>query len=172
MHSLSGNLKLATGRGVISGFDLDRLMRTGDGTGGTTVFDEVAASFVIKDGDMRGDDLKMTMPLATATGRGRIGLGARDIDYLFTPVLLQGESRRGLAIPVRIRGPWSSPKIRPDLDKAIDLNFKEEREKLDREMDRFVEKEIDRFVEKELGVKVEEGKSLEDAIKEEVQEKA
>ena len=163
MHSLSGNLKLATGRGVISGFDLDRLMRTGDGTGGTTVFDEVAASFVIKDGDMRGDDLKMTMPLATATGRGRIGLGARDIDYLFTPVLLQGESRRGLAIPVRIRGPWSSPKIRPDLDKAIDLNFKEEREKLDRE--------IDRFVEKELGVKVEEGKSVEDAIKEEVQEK-
>lgn len=171
MHSLSGNLKLATGRGVISGFDLDRLMRTGDGSGGTTVFDEVAASFVIKDGDMRGDDLKMTMPLATATGEGRIGLGARDIDYLFTPVLLQGESRRGLAIPVRIRGPWSGPKIRPDLDKAIDLNFKEEREKLEKKARKKLDKEIDRFVEKELGVKVEEGKSVEDAIKEDVQEK-
>ncbi len=172
MRSLSGNLKLATGRGVISGFDLDRLMRTGDGTGGTTVFDEVSASFAIKDGDMRGDDLAMSMPLATATGKGRIGLGARDIDYLFTPVLLQGENSRGLAIPVRIRGPWSGPSIRPDLEKAIDLNFKEERKKLEKKAREEVEREVDKFLEKELGVKVDEGRSVEDAIKDDVKKRA
>lgn len=172
MRSLSGNLKLATGRGVISGFDLDRLMRSGDGSGGTTVFDEVGASFAIKDGDMRGDDLTMSMPLATATGKGRIGLGARDIDYLFTPVLLQGENSRGLAIPVRIRGPWSGPSIRPDLEKAIDLNFKEERKKLEKKAREEVDREIDKFVEKELGVKIEEGQSLEDAIKDDVTKRA
>ncbi|MCQ0093664.1 AsmA family protein [Roseovarius sp. M141] len=172
MRSLSGNLKLATGRGVISGFDLDRLMRTGDGSGGTTVFDEVSASFAIKDGDMRGDDLNMSMPLATATGKGRIGLGARDIDYLFTPVLLRGENSRGLAIPVRIRGPWSGPSIRPDLEKAIDLNFKEERKKLEKKARDEVNKEIDKFVEKELGVKVQDGQSVEDAIKDDVTKRA
>ncbi len=172
MHSLSGNLRLATGRGVISGFDLDRLMRTGDGTGGTTVFDEVSASFAIKDGNMRGDDLNMSMPLATATGKGRIGLGARDIDYLFTPVLLRGESSRGLAIPVRIRGPWSGPSIRPDLEEAIDLNFKEERKKLEKKARDEVEKEIDKFAEKELGVQVEEGQSIEDAIRDDVKRRA
>ncbi len=172
MRSLSGNLKLATGRGVISGFDLDRLMRTGDGSGGTTVFDEVSASFAIKDGNMRGDDLAMSMPLATATGKGRIGLGARDIDYLFTPVLLQGENRRGLAIPVRIRGPWSGPSIRPDLEKAIDLNFKEERKKLEKKAREEVEREVDKFLEKELGVKVDEGRSVEDAIKDDVKKRA
>lgn len=172
MHSLSGNLKLATGRGVISGFDLDRLMRTGDGSGGTTVFDEVGASFVIKDGNMRGDDLKMSMPLATATGKGRIGLGARDIDYLFTPVLLQGENSRGLAIPVRITGPWSGPRIRPDLEKAIDLNFKEERKQLEKKAREEVDKEIDKFVEKELGVTRQEGQSVEDAIKDDVKKRA
>ena len=172
MNSLSGNLKLATGRGVISGFDLDRLMRTGDGSGGTTVFDEVSASFAISDGNMRGNDLKMSMPLATATGEGRIGLGARDIDYLFTPVLLQGENSRGLAIPVRIRGPWSDPKIRPDLEKAIDLNFKEERKKLEAKARKEIDKEIDKFVEKELGVTVGEGQSVEDALRDNVKDQA
>jgi AsmA protein len=172
INSLSGSLKLATGRGVISGFDLDRLMRSGDGSGGTTVFDQVGASFAIKDGNMRGDDLKMSMPLATATGEGRIGLGARDIDYLFTPVVLQGENSRGLAIPVRIGGPWSGPSIRPDLEKAIDLNFKEEREQLEKKAREEVEKEIDKFVEKELGVTVVEGQSVEDALKNDLKEKA
>ena len=172
MRSLGGNLKLSTGRGVISGFDLDRLMRTGDGSGGTTVFEELSASFAIKDGDMRGDDLTMTMPLATATGKGRIGLGARDIDYLFTPVLLSGENTKGLAIPVRIRGRWSSPAIRPDLEKAIDLNFREERKKLEKNVRKEVDREIDKFVEKELGVQVEDGQSVEDAIKEDVKKRA
>lgn len=172
MNSLSGNLKVATGRGVISGFDLDRLMRTGDGSGGTTVFDEVGASFAISGGNMRGNDLKMSMPLATATGEGRIGLGARDIDYLFTPVLLQGENSRGLAIPVRIRGPWSNPTIRPDLEKAIDLNFKEERKKLEKKAREEVDKEIGKFVEKELGVTVGEGQSVDDALRDNVKEQA
>ena len=172
MNSLSGNLSLATGRGVISGFDLDRLMRTGDGSGGTTVFDEMGASFVIEGGNMRGSDLKMSMPLATATGTGRIGLGARDIDYLFTPVLLQGENRRGLAIPVSITGPWSNPRIRPDLEKAIDLNFKEERKKLEKKAREEVDREIDKFVQKELGVTVQKGQSVEDALKDNVKEQA
>jgi len=121
---------------------------------------------------MRGSDLKMSMPLATATGTGRIGLGARDIDYLFTPVLLQGENRRGLAIPVSITGPWSNPRIRPDLEKAIDLNFKEERKKLEKKAREEVDREIDKFVQKELGVTVQKGQSVEDALKDNVKEQA
>ncbi|MEB8388099.1 AsmA family protein [Rhodobacteraceae bacterium KMM 6894] len=169
MRSLSGDLSLSTGRGVISGFDLDKLMRTGSGTGGTTVFDAMSASFAIADGNMRGDDLKMSMPLASATGKGRIGLGAQDIDYVFTPVLLQGENSRGFAIPVKIRGPWADPRIWPDLEDAIDLNFKEEKEKIEKQVKEEVEKEVNKLVEKELGVTVQEGESVEDAIKKEVE---
>lgn len=40
MKSLSGEGRVGMGRGVIAGFDLDRLMRSGDGTGGTTIFDD------------------------------------------------------------------------------------------------------------------------------------
>ncbi|MDR9394836.1 MAG: AsmA family protein [Roseovarius sp.] len=168
MNSLSGEGRLSTGRGVISGIDLDRLMRSGDATGGTTVFDSLSASFTMQDGDLRNDDLRLDLPLARAEGEGRIGLGARDIDYWITPVLLEGENRKGLAIPVRIRGPWSGPRILPDLGKAIDLNFEEEKEQL---KDRARE-EINRAVEKELGVTVEEGQSVEDALKKKLEDEA
>ncbi|MDT8326422.1 MAG: AsmA family protein [Roseovarius sp.] len=168
MNSLSGKGAVKTGRGVISGFDLDRLMRSGDMTGGTTVFDEMSASFTMDKGNLFNNDLLMNLPLAKATGKGRVGLGARDIDYLFTPVLLEGENRRGLAIPVRIRGPWANPRITPDLEKAIDMNLKEERKKLESK----AKEEVNRAVEKKLGVSVEEGQSVEDAVKDKLEETA
>lgn len=168
MNSLSGDGAVNTGRGVISGIDLDKLMRSGDVTGGTTVFDSLAATFTMKDGNLRNDDLLMTLPLAKATGEGRIGLGQQDIDYLFTPVLLEGESRRGLAIPVRIRGPWANPRITPDIEKAIDLNLREEK----KELESRARDEIERAIEKELGVTAEEGQSLEDALRDKIEDEA
>ncbi len=168
MNSLSGNGALRTGRGVISGFDLDRLMRSGDLTGGTTVFDEMSASFTMEKGNLYNQDLVMRLPLARASGKGRVGLGARDIDYLFTPVLLEGETRQGLAIPVRIRGPWSNPRITPDLEKAIDVNLKEERKKLEDK----AERELNRAVEEKLNVIPREGQSTEDAIRDKLEERA
>ncbi|KRS11446.1 membrane assembly protein AsmA [Roseovarius atlanticus] len=161
MNSLSGGGAFKTGRGVISGFDLDRLMRSGSGTGGTTVFDTLHATFTMEDGNVFNDDLTLKLPQASAAGEGRVGLGARDIDYLFTPRLLDGGSRDGLAIPVKIRGPWANPKITPDLEAAIDLNFKEEKKELERQ----ARQEIEREVEKQLGIERQEGQSLEDAAK-------
>ena len=168
MHSLKGSASVRTGNGHISGFDLDKLMRSGNGTGGTTVFDSLSASFAIADGQMHNNDLAMQMPLARAEGRGRIGLGPQDIDYLFTPVLLEGENTRGLAIPVRIHGPWSGPRFTPDLEKAIDLNLKEEKKKLKEK----ARKEVNKLVEKELGVKTEEGQSTKDALKKKLEKEA
>ena len=164
MKSLEGSAAITTGRGVISGFDLDKLMRSGDGTGGTTVFDRLTASFDIAGGNMRGDDLLMVLPLARAEGAGRIGLGARDIDYLFTPTLLEGENRRGLAIPVRIRGAWADPRIVPDLEKALELNLNREKGKLE-------EKAREKLGE-ELGVETQEGESVEDAVRRKLEDKA
>ena len=161
MNSLSGGGAFKTGRGVISGFDLDRLMRSGSGTGGTTVFDTLHATFTMDEGNLFNDDLTLKLPQASAAGEGRVGLGARDIDYLFTPRLLDGGSRDGLAIPVKIRGPWANPKITPDLEAAIDLNFEEEKKELERQ----ARDEIEREVEKQLGIERQEGQSLEDAAK-------
>lgn len=155
MKSLSGNLSVNTGRGHISGFDLDKLMRSGNGTGGTTVFDQMSATFNIKDGNMYNNDLLMLLPLAKATGEGRIGLGAQDIDYMFTPVLLEGSNFRGLAIPVRITGPWANTRIRPDMAKAIDMNLKEEKRKLKAK----AKDEITDLIQKELGLAPPDGQA-------------
>ncbi|MEO0567702.1 MAG: AsmA family protein [Pseudomonadota bacterium] len=155
MNSLSGKGGFSTGRGVINGFDLDRLMRRGDGSGGTTVFDNMKATFTMDKGNLFNSDLSMVLPQASAAGEGRIGLGAQDIDYLFTPRLLDGGSSDGFAIPVRIRGPWSSPSILPDLEKALEANFEEEKKKLERK----AEKEVQRA----LGIEQKEGQSFEDA---------
>jgi len=109
----------------------------------------------------------MKLPLARAEGKGTIDLGQRSIDYTFIPVLLEGENSSGLAIPVRIRGPWADPSIKPDLEKAIDLNFAEEKEELKQQ----AEEEVRRAIEDELGVVVEEGESVEDALEDAVEEK-
>lgn len=179
MNSLKGDGALKTGRGVISGIDLDRLMRSGDFGDGTTVFDSLSASFTMEQGNLFNSDLLLSLPLARARGEGRIGLGARDIDYLFTPSLLEGENRKGLAIPVRVRGPWSNPKITPDLEKAIDLNLKAEKEKLEqkvreerKKLEAQAEEEVNKTIEKELGVTVDEGQSLEDALRKKLEDEA
>lgn len=179
MNSLKGDGAIKTGRGVISGFDLDRLMRSGDFGDGTTVFDSLSASFTMQQGNLFNSDLLLGLPLARARGEGRIGLGARDIDYLFTPTLLEGENRKGLAIPVRVRGPWSNPKITPDLEKALDLNLKAEKEKLEQKLREESEKleaqakeEVNKTIKKELGVTVQEGQSLEDAFKKKLEDEA
>jgi len=166
MNSLSGKGSLRTGRGVISGIDLDRLMRSGDVTGGTTIFDAMSASFTMDEGNLYNRDLAMSLPLARAEGTGRVGLGARDIDYLFTPVLLEGENSRGLAIPVRIEGPWASPRIKPDLEKALDLNLEAEREALEKE----AEERLEREVQDRLDVTPQEGQSVEDAVKDKIED--
>lgn len=168
MNSLSGEGSVKTGRGVIAGFDLDRLMRSGDVTGGTTIFDTMGATFVIKDGNVFNDDLRMELPLAKADGKGVIGLGTRNLNYVFTPKLLEGETSKGLAIPVRIKGSWDNPSILPDLGKAIEMNLAEEK----RELEKQAEKELRRTVEKELGVELEEGQDLEDAVRNVIEEEA
>lgn len=166
MRSLKGKGQFSVGQGTISGIDLDRLMSKGDGSGGTTVFDTLAASFTMSKGVVSNSDLKMELPRIVATGKGAIGLGARDINYLVTPVALAARGGKGLAIPVRIRGPWSGPKIVPDLKAAIDLNLAEEKKAIEEKVEARVKEEI----QGRLGLTVEDGQSIEDAIGKKVED--
>ena len=167
MTSLSGRGGLAMAGGTISGFDLNGLMGTGNGTKGTTVFNTLGASFDIKDGVLSNDNLNMVLPRITASGKGVVGLGAQTINYVFTPVALKASSGKDLAFPVKIYGPWSNPKIIPDLSAAIDLNFKEKKEEVKQKANDAIKKKV----EQELGVSVGEGQSVEDAVKQGLEDK-
>jgi Uncharacterized protein involved in outer membrane biogenesis len=166
MKSLSGDLSVKMGQGTISGIDLDQLMRSGGGAGGTTIFDSLGLTVDIASGVARNEDLLLTLPGLEARGEGAIDIGNRTLDYLFTPVSLAARGGRGLAIPVRIKGSWDDPSIRADLGEAIDLNLAEERERLEQE----ARERLNRELEERLGVTVEEGQSVEDAIRETARE--
>lgn len=161
MNGLSGKGAVSMARGTIKGIDLDSLMRQGLATGGTTVFDSLSASYTMENGNLFNSDLLLSLPVISAAGEGRIGLGARDIDYLFTPRTASADSGGGVVIPVRIRGPWADPRIWPDMEKAIDLNLKAEKEQ--------ARQAVEEKIRDELNLPTTEGQSLEDAAKEKLE---
>ncbi len=162
MRSLSGSGAMKMGRGTIEGINLDRLMRSGSVNGGTTVFDSLGATFNIQAGVLSNQDLLLLLPNYRAEGAGAVNLGAQTLDYVFTPVATRANSGEGIAIPVRISGPWANPSIRPDLQAAIDLNLAAEKEELK-------QKARDK-VTQELGLSVQDGQSTEDALKDKAED--
>ncbi|WP_299689520.1 AsmA family protein [uncultured Tateyamaria sp.] len=165
MKSLSGKGAIKFGQGTIIGIDLDRLMRSGNVGGGTTVFDSLGATWDIAGGVLRNDDLLLSLANYEARGAGQVGLGAQTIDYTFTPVALRANEGTGIAIPVRIRGPWASPSILPDLEAAIDLNFEKEVEQVKQQARDAVRNKVA----EELNI-VDEGQDLEDAAKQKLED--
>jgi len=167
MRSLSGQGALRVGRGSIEGIDLDDLLGSFDVQGGTTVFDALTATFAISDGVLRNDDLAMLLPNFETTGAGQVDLGAQTLDYTVTPKALRVNKDRGLAVPVRIVGPWADPSIRPDVKAALDLNFQEEKDRAEQK----VKEKVEEKLAEELGVVRADGQSVEDAVKDKVEDK-
>ena len=167
LRSLSGQGAINLGRGTIAGIDLDSLLGSFDAAGGTTVFDALRATFAIDRGVLRNDDLRMGLTNFDTTGAGSVDLGARTIDYTVTPKALRVNRDRGLAVPVRIVGPWADPAIRPDLQAVIDLNFQEEKARAETRL----REKLDEKLREELGVTRQEGQSTEEAIKDRLEEK-
>jgi AsmA protein len=167
MRSLSGTGALSVGRGSIEGIDLDDLLGSFDVQGGTTVFDAMTATFAIDRGVLRNQDLSMLLPNFETTGAGQVDLGAQTIDYTVTPKALRVNKDRGLAVPVRIVGPWAGPSIKPDLKAVLDLNFQEEKDRAEEKVKQKVEEKLA----EELGVVRQEGQSVEDAVKDKLEDK-
>lgn len=168
MNSLRGDGNLRIGRGTIQGIDLDKLMGNGTVGGGTTIFNELSASYTIQDGNLFNNDLLLSLASYEATGEGRIGLGAQDIDYLFTPRALKLGDGKGIAIPVRIRGPWSKPRILPDLSAAIDLNLDEEIKEIEEKAKQEVKKVEEKAKQEVKKAEDKAKKEIEDKLKKEV----
>jgi AsmA protein len=167
MKSLSGKGAVKMGQGTIEGIDLNSLLRSGKGSGGITVFNSLGATWTIDGGNLRNTDLLFALTNYEARGKGRVGLGAQDIDYLFTPSALRANEGKGLAIPVAIKGPWADPRILPDLKAAIDLNLADKKQEVEQKAKDAVRKKV----EETLGVTTEDGQSVEDAAKDKVEDK-
>ncbi len=171
MRSLSGQGAVRLAQGEVRGIDLAGMLQTLDlsrfGSGSSTVFDDITASFTIAGGVARNDDLRLTAPLLTASGAGTVAIGAQTLDYRLTATALAGAAGAGIAVPLHVTGPWADPDFELDLDEALNANFAEEKARLEAEARAKLAEEAAR-----LGVVARDGESLEDAARRTVEEKA
>jgi AsmA protein len=171
MHALSGSGSFKLGKGELLGLDIGGMLRNLDpnyvGEGQKTIFEQVAASFAIDQGVLQNDDLVLVAPYVTATGSGRIGIGARNLDYRLRPTALaEADGTGGVMVPLLISGSWAKPKFRLDLESIA-------KERLDKEAkaaEARLKAQLEQKVQDKLGVQRQEGESLEDAAKRRAQE--
>ena len=140
--ALNGSASLNLADGALKGINIGAAIRNaraklGSLRGETTQassatektdFSELKASFTIKNGVAHNSDLSMKSPLLRVGGEGAINIGADSMDYLAKATLVataagQGGKEiselRGVTVPVRISGPFTSLTYKLDFDSMI-----------------------------------------------------
>ena len=177
MRSLNGDIAMSVPSGEIAGIDLEGLIRQGNANARKTSFENLQASGVLTNGNLRNDDLSAKTGRVEARGEGNINLGAQTIDYLLTPVVNNVGEQDRIEIPVRIKGPWSDVSVRPDLKAA--LNLENERKKLEEQARKEIEREKQKLRDQAEAEKAKlrakaqaEAKKLEDRAKAKIEDAA
>ncbi|EHQ99963.1 AsmA family protein [Bradyrhizobium sp. WSM471] len=93
----------------------------------STDLSQLSASFRIDKGQAVTTDLNLTGPLVRVTGAGTVALDTKMMGFRVEPKLVmttEGQGRAaepvGFGIPVMIQGPWSQPRIYPDMAGMLD----------------------------------------------------
>jgi len=93
-----------------------------------TDFSELNATFKIRDGVARNDDLTMKSPLLRVSGAGDINIGEDRLDYLVKATIVgttKGQGGRGaddlagVTVPVKVSGPLAAPAYRLDFSAMV-----------------------------------------------------
>jgi AsmA protein len=114
-RALAGSARIQMKEGAIKGVDLNNPMRsvtaalpmktTQHDPSKKTDFSDLSATFAIKNGVARNDDLKMQAALIRVGGAGNLDIGNNGIDYLAKATLATG----GVTIPVKLSGALDNP---------------------------------------------------------------
>ncbi len=129
VKGLGGNANFSFTDGAIIGINLAAMVRNAasaflDPTADEirkTDFAELSGSVKIANGIARNDDLAMKSPLLRITGAGTVDMPARMVDYRVEPKMVAslegqgGDDKLGLAVPVKVSGPWHDVGFAPDL---------------------------------------------------------
>ncbi|KIT16416.1 AsmA family protein [Jannaschia aquimarina] len=131
VRSLRGAVALEMGQGEILGLDIPGMIHNLDpnyvGEGSKTVFDRLVSRWEVKGGVMRQQELDFQAPILTASATGEIDLGGQSLDMRLLPQLRSN----GFTLPITVRGPWSDPRIRPDIEWVTRQRLEAEREQLE-----------------------------------------
>jgi AsmA protein len=105
---------------TLNGWDEDKAQ--------TTDLSELHASFRIDSGQAVTNDLRLAGPLIRVTGVGTTDLNTKSLSFRIEPKLVmttQGQGSTvsdpiGLGVPVIMQGPWSAPRIHPDMQGILE----------------------------------------------------
>jgi AsmA protein len=136
MSNMSGTAFLIFQDGAIRGVNIAQMIRslTASTLNGwqqqdqqATDLTQLSASFKIDHGQAVTTDFNLVGPLVRVTGAGTIDLGTKQMGFRVEPKLVmttEGQGRTsdpvGFGIPVMIGGPWSGPRIYPDMQGVLD----------------------------------------------------
>jgi AsmA protein len=136
MANLGGTVFAVFQDGAIRGLNVAQMIRSltsgtlsgwQEGKEQTTDLTQLSASFRIDKGQAATGDLNLVGPLVKMTGAGTVDLGAQTLAFRVEPKLVmttEGQGRTtdpvGLGIPVVIDGPWTEPRIYPDMAGILD----------------------------------------------------
>jgi len=136
MSNLSGTAFVIFQDGAIRGLNVAQMIRslTASTLNGwqeqqeqTTDLSQLSASFRIDRGQAVTTDLNLVGPLVKVTGAGTVDLGTKMMGFRVEPKLVlttEGQGRLsdpvGFGIPVMIEGPWSQPRIYPEMQSMLD----------------------------------------------------
>jgi AsmA protein len=133
--ALNGTAKLNLKDGAIKGVDIGAILNKARSALGSassqaaadskekTDFSELSATFLIKNGVARNDDLEVKAPLFRVTGAGEIDIAKSSINYTAKAAVVattQGQGGKdrdqlaGVTIPVRLTGPFDDMKYQVD----------------------------------------------------------
>jgi len=182
----NGNMSLEFLDGALNGFNLRQSIAAAKAklSGGAppaektlkTDFTSLTLSGVIRNGVFSSDDLDLQAPVLRVSGKGKADLNSDEVDYLVNAKLVsslegqQGGAAKdltGLTIPVRIKGPFTGPKIDVQLDELLKAQFDVDKERLKKEIDA-QKKALEEQLKKEQKA-LEEGKQRELEMKLEVE---
>ncbi len=137
--ALNGSAALKLADGALKGIDIAGSIRNAKAKLGTlkgeqtqqsdakqkTDFSELSATFNIKNGVARNNDLSMKSPLLRVGGEGDVNIGEDTLSYLVKASIVgtskgQGgrdaEELKGVTVPVRVSGPLAAPAYKLDFN--------------------------------------------------------
>lgn len=132
--ALNGSSSLVLANGSLAGIDLRSALIEGKGDLGTgnaarvhpadfserTEFSELKAAFNFKDGKVIGAGFEMRSPSVRTAGEGEIDIDSASLDYRLSAAVSSPINRRsggellelkGVAVPLRVYGPYATPDI-------------------------------------------------------------
>lgn len=131
MSNISGTVFALFQDGQIRGLNVAQMIRSltastlsgwQENSQQATDLTQLSASFKVDKGQATTYDLNLIGPLVKVTGVGTIDLGTKQMGFRIEPKLVmttEGQGRAsdpvGFGIPVIIDGPWSEPRIYPEM---------------------------------------------------------